>query len=73
LKSINEDDLENILYNFFIKKLKNQSTYKELLSIFEIPMLKAGQKVYKSQLQISNKLNINRITLRKKLDKYFHN
>ena len=71
LKSITKQELMDTLNDFFIKELKAERGYKQLLEIFEIPLLKAARKVYKSQLQMANKLNINRITLRKKLHKYF--
>lgn len=71
LKSITKQELMDTLCDFFIREFKVERTYKELLEIFEIPLLKASQKVYKSQLQMANKLKINRITLRKKLTKYF--
>ncbi len=71
LKSITKQELMNTLYDFFVKELKNERSYKELLELFEVPLLKAARKVYKSQLQMANILNINRITLRKKLHKYF--
>lgn len=71
VKSINKDDISNVLENYFQHKLKDGKTYKDLLEIFEIPLLKAAKNEYKSQLQMANKLNINRITLRKKLDLYF--
>jgi len=71
LQSINRHDMINILYNFFIQELKNERSYKTLLEIFEVPLLNAAKSVYKSQLKISQKLKINRITLRKKLTKYF--
>lgn len=71
LKSITKQELMDTLNDFFVREFKVQRTYKQLLEIFEIPMLKAAKKVYKSQLQMANKLSINRITLRKKLNKYF--
>ncbi len=71
LKSITRQELMDTLNDFFVREFKVERTYKQLLEIFEIPMLQAAKKVYKSQLQMANKLNINRITLRKKLHKYF--
>ncbi len=71
LKSITKQELIDTLNDFFIREFENQRTYKQLLEIFEIPMLKAAKTVYKSQLQMATKLGINRITLRKKLNKYF--
>ncbi|MCK5111698.1 MAG: hypothetical protein KAQ94_09275 [Arcobacteraceae bacterium] len=71
LKSITKQELMDTLNDFFVREFKVERTYKQLLEVFEIPLLKAAKKVYKSQLQMANKLNINRITLRKKLNKYF--
>jgi len=71
LQSITKTDILNILYEYFIKEMKQEKTYKELIGIFEIPLLKASKAIFKSQLQMSGKLKINRITLRKKLNKYF--
>ena len=58
------------LEQFILNKLKKEYNYKDLLEYFEIPLLKAAKKEYKSQLQMANKLQINRITLRKKIDQY---
>ncbi len=71
LKSISKVEMMDTLYSFFIKELKDGKDYKALLEMFEIPLLKASKKVFKSQLQMSEKLNINRMTVRKKLNKYF--
>ena len=71
LKSMTKQEIMATLNDFFINEFKDERNYKQLLEVFEIPLLKAAKKVYKSQLQMANKLNINRITLRKKLHKYF--
>lgn len=70
-QSVLKDDISDMLYLYFKNKLDNGYNYKELLEIFEKQLLKASKDIYKSQLQISKELNINRITLRKKLTKYF--
>jgi DNA-binding protein Fis len=57
--------------NYITKNLENGATYRDLIKIFEIPLLKAAKKIYKSQLQMADKLEINRITLRKKIHHYF--
>ncbi|VAY87186.1 hypothetical protein MNB_ARC-1_723 [hydrothermal vent metagenome] len=67
---VDKKEMADILYDFFIKELKNEPTYKQLLSIYEIPLFNAAKSIYKSQLQIAKKLDISRITLRKKMDKY---
>jgi DNA-binding NtrC family response regulator len=64
--SLERSDIINILERFLLKEFDNYSSYKELLPIFEIPLLKAGKKRYKSQLQMAKHFEINRNTLRKK-------
>ena len=73
LNSLDENDIKTTLESFLLKKLDDGISYKELLSFFEIPLLKAAKKMFKSQLQMATKLQINRITLRKKLEYYFGN
>lgn len=70
LKSLKDEDMSYSLEQFILNKLKKEYNYKDLLEYFEIPLLKAAKKEYKSQLQMANKLQINRITLRKKIDQY---
>lgn len=73
LKSMGSDDMKKSLEEFIYNRLDEGYTYKDLLEIFEVPLLKASKKKYKSQLQMANNLQINRITLRKKIDAYFGN
>jgi transcriptional regulator with PAS, ATPase and Fis domain len=68
--TIKEDELINILEYYFSEQLKENATYKDLITLFEIPILKAANKLFKSQVQMANQLDINRITLRKKIDMY---
>ena len=71
LQSINTKDMLQTMENYLFKKLEDGSTYRDLIEIFEIPLLKAAKRIYKSQLQMAEKLEINRITLRKKIHQYF--
>ena len=66
-KSLNQDDIEEVLYQFFLEKLEGSNQYYDLLHIFEIPLIKAGLNRYKSQLQLAKVLGLNRNTLRKKI------
>jgi len=70
-ESIGTNELEASLEKHIFKELTLNKTYKELLEVFEIPLLKASQKSFKSQVKMAKALDINRITLRKKLHKYF--
>ena len=69
--SLEKNDFLKSFEDFLEQEVKKDKTYKELLSLFEIPLLNASKKAFKSQLKISTQLGINRITLRKKLDYYF--
>jgi DNA-binding NtrC family response regulator len=71
LQSATTQDIIHILENYFYTQVQQNKTYKQLLSVFEIPLLKASKRAFKSQLKISHNLNINRMTLRKKLAYYF--
>jgi len=72
LNSISKDEMMDIMYNYFTKELHIENkSYKDLLEVFERPLLKASKNIYKSQVQMAKHLNINRITLRKKLSSYF--
>jgi len=64
--SLTKNDIMSILEKFFLKEFDNTSSYKELLTIFERPLLRAGKIKYKSQLQMAKHFEINRNTLRKK-------
>ncbi len=70
LGSINKEQMMDVLEQFLSKEIEKNSDYKTLLEIFEVPLLKAMRKKYKSQLQMANKLGINRNTLRKKMYQY---
>jgi len=66
-KSLNQDDIEEVLYQFFLNHLEGNNQYYQLISLFEKPLIKAGLKRYKSQLQLAKVLGLNRNTLRKKI------
>lgn len=73
LSSLNDTDMTKALESFIATKLDEERTYKYFLKTIEIPLLVVAKEKFKSQLQMATKLNINRITLRKKIDQYFGN
>jgi DNA-binding NtrC family response regulator len=70
LQSLSAGEIETALYHLFERTLEGNNAYRENLGILERPMLKAGLKRYGSQLKLSEILEINRNTLRKKLHEY---
>ena len=70
LNSIDKKQMMDALEQFLDKAIEEESDYKVLLEIFEVPLLKAMRSKHKSQLQMAAKLGINRNTLRKKMYQY---
>ena len=67
LKDIKDVELMGIIENYLFDKLGSNSDYRDFLYLYEVPLIKSGLKKFKSQLQLSDKLGLNRNTLRKKI------
>jgi len=67
LKDIKDVELIGIMERFLAPKLGSNNDYKSFLYLFEVPLIKAGLKKFKSQLQLADRLGLNRNTLRKKI------
>lgn len=67
LQDIKDRELIDIIENYLFNKLGSNNDYKNFLYLYEAPLIKAGLGRFKSQLQLSDKLGLNRNTLRKKI------
>ncbi|MCW8894238.1 MAG: Fis family transcriptional regulator [Sulfurimonas sp.] len=67
LQDIDDNELMDIMQNYLIDKLGSNSDYKNFLYLYEVPLIKSGLQRFKSQLQLADKLGLNRNTLRKKI------
>jgi len=67
LQDINENELMDIIQNYLVEKMGSNSDYKNFLHLYEVPVIRAGLQRFKSQLKLSDKLGLNRNTLRKKI------
>lgn len=67
LQNVSENELIEIIENYLVEKLGSNNDYKNFLHLYEVPLVRAGLKRFKSQLQLSDKLGLNRNTLRKKI------
>lgn len=65
--SISENDLMGIMEHYLIDKLGSNNDYRVFLHLYEVPLIRAGIKRFKSQLQLAERLGLNRNTLRKKI------
>lgn len=70
LKTIKKEEIKSLLYAYLFKEIEGNNAYREHLTLYEEPLLKAGLKKYKSQLKLAGVLGLNRNTLRKKLQEY---
>ncbi len=69
-ETIGEHEILMFLEKYLSENLRGENSYKDLSYIFEVPLLNASMKKYKSQVQVAKHLGLNRITLRKKLEIY---
>ncbi len=67
LQDIQDIELMDIMENYLYNKLGSNSDYRNFLYLYEVPLIRAGLNKFKSQLQLSDKLGLNRNTLRKKI------
>jgi len=68
IDNLSENEILNILENYLYKNINGNNDYRDFLYLYEIPLLKSAIKKYKSQLQVADKLGLNRNTLRKKIN-----
>ena len=67
LKDIKDVEIMGIMERFLEQKIGSNNDYKNYLYLYEAPLIKVGLKKFKSQLQLSDRLGLNRNTLRKKI------
>ncbi len=69
-ETIGEEEILMFLEKYLGEHLDGENVYKDLLYLFEVPLIKASTNKYKSQVQVAKNLGLNRITLRKKIDQH---
>ena len=67
-ESLGESEIMMLLEKHIMENMDGENNYRDFLYLFEAPLLKSAQKLYKSQVQMAKHLGLNRITLRKKLE-----
>ena len=69
-KSMGKEEIQQAIYHYILENLEGNNGYKEHLDLYEVPLIEAGLEKFKSQLQLSQVLGINRNTLRKKIHEH---
>jgi DNA-binding NtrC family response regulator len=72
LSNASEENVLEITENYLLDKLGGNNDYRAFLHLFEVPLIRAGIKKFKSQLQLADRLGLNRNTLRKKIAEHSH-
>jgi len=67
LADVDESDLMELLEKYLYDKLGSNNDYREFLHLYEVPLIRAGLKKFRSQLKLASVLGLNRNTLRKKI------
>jgi len=66
------NDILNLNEIYLLSKMETEkeNIYKNELLLFEVPLIRAGMKKFKSQLKMSQAFGLNRNTLRKKINEW---
>ncbi len=67
---LSKEDVLEILETIFYEEIGSGNDYRDLLYLYEIPLIKSGFKKFGSQLSMSKAFGLNRNTLRKKINEY---
>ncbi len=67
LNSLDEKLLLELIERFLESKIGTKNDYKNYLYLYEVPLIKAGLRKFKSQLKMAQMFGLNRNTLRKKI------
>jgi len=69
-KNMDKQEIQKAVYHYILENLEGNNGYKEHIDLYEVPLIQAGLEKFRSQLQLSQILGINRNTLRKKIHEH---
>lgn len=70
MSSFGENEILAMMERFLSQRIGGRNDYRDLLYLFDVPMIRSGYAKFGSQLSISEKFGLNRNTLRKKINDY---
>ena len=70
-EKVDSEQLLDLIENFLSKQMDGEENlYRKFLYLYEVPLIRAGVKKYRSQLKMSHAFGLNRNTLRKKIQEW---
>lgn len=70
MNTFGEKEILAMMERYLLQKIGGRNDYRDLLYLFDVPMINSGYIKFGSQLAISEKFGLNRNTLRKKINDY---
>lgn len=70
MENLGENELMMMMENYLHKKIGGNNDYRDFIYLYEAPLINAAMKKFKSQLQVADRLGLNRNTLRKKIQEH---
>jgi len=68
---VDEEELLRINESYLARRMEGgEDLYRKMLYLYEVPLIRAGTKRFKSQLKMSQVFGLNRNTLRKKIQEW---
>ena len=64
---VGEAEVIQVMERYLQKEMGSHNDYRKFLHMYEVPLIRTGLKMFKSQLQLAERLGLNRNTLRKKI------
>ena len=70
MNSFGEKEILSMMEQFLSQRIGGRNDYRDLLYLFDVPLIRSGHEKFGSQLAMSEKFGLNRNTLRKKINDY---
>ena len=64
---VGEAEVMQVMERYLQSSMGSHNDYRKFLHLYEVPLIRTGLKMFKSQLQLAERLGLNRNTLRKKI------
>ncbi|WP_345989829.1 helix-turn-helix domain-containing protein [Sulfurimonas sp. HSL1-2] len=64
---VNEAEVMQVMERYLQAQMGSHNDYRKFLHLYEVPLIRTGLRKFKSQLQLAERLGLNRNTLRKKI------